>query len=452
MNSPLLLEKIALLKQRAGANRPAIAAIQQWLLAAHKFERIRIAPFTIASQAGMGLDVIVPELLHGVVNGVFDLYWDIHCPHCNMVIAEHNHLSEATLDAACPMCAMHFTADFAQSVEVTFSLNKEIEHVEMNAPCAPPPALQARFPMVLAQGEEGAAEESLAAGLYRYYCPITFAKGLLTVAGEAADEPQLFQVTQEVGPNFTPTAITARPGKIRFEVNNRHEPLSGFFVIDNDLPRLQPDQIPYRLSGLDLIHFPTFRALFGDQVLSKRERLQIASVTIMFTDIISSTRMYERLGDVVAYNIVRDHFDILAQAIQRRGGTIIKTIGDAVMASFITNEQALQGTLDALEDFQQYNQAQPDERRVFLKVSLHRGPALLVNLNGILDYFGSSINKAARIQAHTANNEIVFSAEVYQDEPFRRRLSQVPTQEVCPETVNLKGVEGPQVIYRARLA
>ena len=92
-----------------------------------------------------------------------------------------------------------------------------------------------------------------------------------------------------------------------------------------------------RLSGITLQHFPLFSKLFGAEVLSGRERLVISSVTLLFTDITASTRMYETLGDVRAYNIVRDHFDILLSEIQNKEGIIVKTIGDAVMASFQKN-------------------------------------------------------------------------------------------------------------------
>ena len=144
------------------------------------------------------------------------------------------------------------------------------------------------------------------------------------------------------------------------------------------------------LSGLELIHYPSFRSLFGDQVLSEREQMQIASVTTLFTDITGSTEMYEKLGDVRAYNIVRDHFDILFKQIEKQGGTILKTIGDAVMASFIRNELALKAIIEALEEFKQYNKNRHIDEQVHIKTGIHRGSAILVNLNDKLDYFGSS--------------------------------------------------------------
>jgi hypothetical protein len=73
------------LKSRSKANLKGIEAIQQWLLNCHEVERIRINPYDIVHQTALDLAIIIPEMLHGVAIGLFDLYWDIRCPHCNMV-------------------------------------------------------------------------------------------------------------------------------------------------------------------------------------------------------------------------------------------------------------------------------------------------------------------------------------------------------------------------------
>ena len=61
--------------------------------------------------------------------------------------------------------------------------------------------------------------------------------------------------------------------------------------------------------------------------------MAIANVVLLFTDLKGSTSMYEALGDGAAYNLVRDHFDYLTNLIERHGGVLVKTIGDAVMAA-----------------------------------------------------------------------------------------------------------------------
>ncbi|MBE9562036.1 MAG: adenylate/guanylate cyclase domain-containing protein, partial [Proteobacteria bacterium] len=199
----------------------------------------------------------------------------------------------------------------------------------------------------------------------------------------------------------------------------------------------------------ELIHYPEFHNLFGEQVLSTREQMQVAAVTTLFTDITGSTEMYEKLGDIVAYNVVRDHFDILFTNLEKQGGTILKTIGDAVMASFTSNEAALIGIINALEEFERYNTNKHIDRQVNIKIGIHRGPTILVNLNERLDYFGSTINKAARIQAVANSGEICFSEQVYQDSIFIQTMKRLGVKNISRHSVNLKGINGLQTVYKA---
>jgi class 3 adenylate cyclase len=72
----------------------------------------------------------------------------------------------------------------------------------------------------------------------------------------------------------------------------------------------------------------------------------------------------------------------------------------------------------------------------------------LVNLNERLDYFGSTINKAARIQAIASSGEICFSEQVYQDNAFMQTLKKRGIKEITRHSVNLKGIDGAQTVYK----
>lgn len=221
--------------------------------------------------------------------------------------------------------------------------------------------------------------------------------------------------------------------------------------VDHLADELTLEQLPPRLSGLQIIHCPDYKRLFGEQVLSSRERMKVRAVTIMFTDITGSTRMYETLGDAKAYNIVRDHFEILFQAIERHGGTVVKTIGDAVMGSFLSNAQAMKAAADALLEFSHYNSNRPESEQIQVKLGIHRGAAVLVNLNNRLDYFGSVVNKAARIQNVSRSYEISFSDEVYSDKSFLAELRATGVSGIQKHYEDLKGIQGRQVVYTARI-
>ena len=254
------------------------------------------------------------------------------------------------------------------------------------------------------------------------------------------------------GKDFDKTDLTVRPGKVKIELTNNDHNLSGLILHTEELPQeLTLEQLPLRLSGIQLLHHPDYKRLFGEQVISERERVKIRAITIMFTDITGSTRMYETLGDTKAYNIVRDHFEIFFESIEKVGGKVIKTIGDAVMASFISNEQAIMAAVGAVTSFREYNLTRPQSEWIQVRIGLHRGTALLVNLNSSIDYFGSTVNKAARIQNLSKSDEVSFSEDVYSDQAFLTALQAAGVSEIHKRVEDLKGIQGAQIAYTARI-
>ncbi len=106
-----------------------------------------------------------------------------------------------------------------------------------------------------------------------------------------------------------------------------------------------------------------------------------------------------------------DHFDVLKEAINAEGGVIIKTIGDAVMAVFSRPAPALRAMLRAQTDFSTTLGQHP----VKLKAGIHYGPCIAVTLNDRLDYFGSTINKASRLEGFSSGEDVVISKAVHED-------------------------------------
>ena len=199
------------------------------------------------------------------------------------------------------------------------------------------------------------------------------------------------------------------------------------------------------LSGLDLLHRPLFHERFTDEVLSTEESLEIRNVVFLFTDIKGSTALYEQLGDAKAYNLVREHFKVLFEAVEAHHGIVVKTIGDAVMASFRLPSDALRaalavhGSIDALK-------VPGTDEAVVVKMGVHAGPAIAVTLNDRFDYFGQTVNRAARIQGLAKNQEIYFSDEVFRDAQSRRELA-ARKAAVRRWKTQLKGIDGEQTVY-----
>ena len=137
--------------------------------------------------------------------------------------------------------------------------------------------------------------------------------------------------------------------------------------------------------------------------------------------------MYERIGDLNAFSLVQRHFERLLDVTVRNNGAIIKTIGDAIMASFLQPADAVKAALAMRNEIAAFNAEQAD-RALILKIGIHTGPAIAVTLNDRLDYFGQNVNIAARIQGIAEAGEICLSEDVHGDEEAAALLATMPVQ------------------------
>jgi class 3 adenylate cyclase len=164
------------------------------------------------------------------------------------------------------------------------------------------------------------------------------------------------------------------------------------------------------------------------------------SLTLLFTDLKGSTEMYERIGDLRAFDLVRQHFGVLQEIIATRGGAMVKTIGDAIMASFPEAEPALEAAIAMNRDIQKVGK--PGEMQ--LKIGMHTGPCIAVEQNERLDYFGQTVNIAARVQNVAAANEIAITDPILAAPRSRDILR---AMKVHTTKESLKGVDGLVTVH-----
>ena len=180
-----------------------------------------------------------------------------------------------------------------------------------------------------------------------------------------------------------------------------------------------------------------FRDLFASEALRPGQQISVGTLTILFTDLRHSTQLYREIGDAPAFGRVMNHFDVLKKAIAEEDGALVKTIGDAVMAVFRHPPSALKAMLRA----QQILAAPPDGGSpLTLKAGIHTGPCIAVTLNDRLDYFGSTVNMAARLEGLSTGNDVIISHALY-DDPEVRALINSEELTAKPFDVELKGFE-----------
>ena len=191
------------------------------------------------------------------------------------------------------------------------------------------------------------------------------------------------------------------------------------------------DWVADALTAHQVTALQAFRDMFSDEVLRPGDEVAIGTVTLMFTDLKGSTALYDRVGDAPAFHMVREHFAVLAKVVREHDGAIIKTIGDAVMAAFTDPAQAVRAALAI--------QATPPDG-LAIKLGLHSGPCVAVTLNGRLDYFGSTVNLAARLEGLSQGGDIVLSDRLASDPAVSAVISSLHS---AVESAELKGFGAP---------
>ncbi len=150
--------------------------------------------------------------------------------------------------------------------------------------------------------------------------------------------------------------------------------------------------------------------MFNDTVdviyTSTREEIRSSTknVTILFTDIVDSTKYWDKFGDVQGRLMVDRHNRRLFPVITKFKGRIIKTIGDSIMAAFAKPEQAVEAAI-AMQQTMALERQGDETFRICIRVGIHSGDAIVEKE----DIYGDIVNVAARVESVGKGNEILVS-------------------------------------------
>ncbi|WP_127112686.1 adenylate/guanylate cyclase domain-containing protein [Shimia sediminis] len=168
------------------------------------------------------------------------------------------------------------------------------------------------------------------------------------------------------------------------------------------------------------------------QGFALNQRAGFASV--MFTDIVNSSRLSSILGDRLWSSEMTRHFAALRDIIENHGGQFVKSLGDGTMSSFPTPAQSLQAAQSILRET-----TTSDGPDIGLRIGIHTGDVVQTED----DFFGTVVNKAARITANAAVNEIHVS------DTTREMVADASDMRFAnPVSVPLRGFDGDQLLYR----
>ena len=132
-------------------------------------------------------------------------------------------------------------------------------------------------------------------------------------------------------------------------------------------------------------------------------------LTIMFTDIQGSTSYFESRGDINGLSMVFKHNQILFPVIETHQGRVIKTIGDAIMASFPDVVRGVGAAIEMQRTLSAYNAACPAHDRIHIRIGLHAGKGIAWSH----DVFGDLVNVAARVESMAEPGQILISRTAF---------------------------------------
>ena len=454
---------------RQSSDPDCAAAIERLVREGLDRDLCRVNALAFAGKNNLDEERTVAAFLHASRLGLFELSWNILCPGCGGVLDASATLKSVKRDEYdCGLCASAYQPTLDEMVEVTFTVSPRVRRIAAHDPdslseveyCRQifwssgvdlPDRLDELFEefsidsIELPPGEKAVLSVQLPDKFVIAFDPVTHGTQFIDVKGEPTRERQALsmvfnKVKAPVG------TVEMRPGPLRLSLENRidRRVLPGLWIADHPLHNLLERRRPY-LTAKRLLTNQTFRDIYRTDTLDVDQRLKITSLTFLFTDLKGSTALYERVGDLVAYDLVRQHFHVLYDVVAAEAGAVVKTIGDAVMATFPTPDRALAAALRMREEMTRIN-AERGNEDLLLKIGIHEGPCLAVTLNNSQDYFGQTVNMAARVQGLASTRAIIVTKPIVEDINSAKILESSGLQPTMQRAA-LRGIADETTVY-----
>jgi class 3 adenylate cyclase len=457
----------AVLRQSTDAG--AASAVEDLVRDAPDRELSRINVLDFAAKRDLDEERAIATFLHAARLGIFELSWNVLCPGCGGVLDTSTTLKSVNKEEYdCAICAAGYHPTLDEMVEVTFTVSRRVRRIAAHDPDDLP------FPEYFRQifwgsgldvpedfenilddivldtvelppGDKALMSLQLPAEFVILMDPVTHGTQFLDVKGEPTRERQ--SVSLVFDRVRAPTGTTVlHPGPLRLSLENRTDTrvLPTLWIAADKLHELLGRRRPF-LTAKRLLTNQVFRDLYGTDTIDVEQRLKITSLTFLFTDLKGSTELYERVGDLVAFDLVRAHFRVLNEIVAAEAGAVVKTIGDAVMATFPTPDRAVAAALRMREAMRSLNNGRSGED-LLLKIGIHEGPCLAVVLNDRQDYFGTTVNIAARVQA-LADSQVILATGPVVTHPQASTLLKTNGLDLVSQRRALRGISDEVAVY-----
>jgi serine/threonine protein kinase/class 3 adenylate cyclase len=151
------------------------------------------------------------------------------------------------------------------------------------------------------------------------------------------------------------------------------------------------------------------RLLKARAEIDEQLRQHKTNTAVLFTDVVASTKYFDRYGDTAGFAMVERHAQLGASTVREFDGRVVKTIGDSVMAEFSDPVACVHAAIELQRKLYRVNEKLPERDRLQLRIGVNYGSCFLQEG----DLFGDAVNLAARITKHTGPSQILISSSVH---------------------------------------
>ena len=468
INEEILEQKLEEFEKSKSWSPRVISKLEGLIRSGDDLSLFRINPLKFGSEKNISEQEVIDLFLYGTKCGIFKMNWELLCPGCGDVVESFSTLRNLDSNYHCDLCQKDFEAALDDYIEISFTVSPSVREIIFHNP----EALSIEdyfFKYVFSQGaifpdrtkfvdlvkksvkiltyleprEKKKFELEIPPGFLVGCDRLNHGELFFYVRGEFKAEIQHISFKLVDG-KYEPQKGELVPGKFVFDFENHTNKRGALLLLH--LSAIPPPPLLYEpfLSGKRLLTTQTFRDLFRSEIVQGNEGIGIKDITILFTDLKGSTALYDRIGDLKAFALVREHFDSLGKVVNSHYGAVVKTIGDAIMATFLNPLDAVKAALSMLDEIETFNQ-EHGMRDLILKIGIHKGAAIAVTLNDRLDYFGQTVNISSRVEKLSDAEEIHITLEVYNYPGVGDLLNEF---EIDHRKAKLKGVEEEMRVYK----
>ena len=472
MNDSNLTSRLNIIRATDKFDTQVIDHFAEFIASAPDEELFHMSPLRYAEHTNTAKEMTIDLFLYATHAGILDFNWGVLCPSCGAFLTKQSGLRWLQTKKRCSLCQLDTTPSIDEQIEIAFTVSPSVRtirfhnvdeleferdgfftffstsvalHPEIHRIVYSSVQAGYRIPAISTHEIRHIFEPDH----YLLMVPTTHAVAHIPVNDSQPSRVVEFELLfdGQLVPEIQPLA----PGEGMVRIHNRTKQTAPLGLLrDQRMAPTPPENrtgslyslTPY-LTAKKLINSQTFRDLFHMESIPPAGGLEIKNLTLLFTDLKGSTALYDRIGDFNAYALVREHFALLRGIVAARHGAIVKTMGDAIMASFPDSASALEAAAVMRHETQKASSGE----KLILKIGLHSGPCVAVESSEKLDFFGQTVNIASRVQAVAEAGEIVCTEAVY-NAPHIAEVIRKEGLHSTQDQALLKGVGNPVTFYR----